>query len=205
MVQMLHEILIVLAGHRSSVITNDPHSQFPQQVLHPSEQALLAQTAALGKLNRDVSRRITWVQESSIYGRPQQQQLSDHHDDPRIDGIVENGDRDQVDAKFYRGVYCPAAHAIARRLDQLLVSEFRNHLVNLESKILAKDSAYVGGQNVVSLSVIVAETVRTWERRFRYGISLLNYIVSKYDRMPPCCYEILHQASRKIKSRVIRI
>lgn len=164
---MLHEVLIVLAGHESPLVTKTP-SNVPlrEGLLHKSEQALLAQVAVLGELHRQVATRIKHIHQ--LYHSTTSNSNSN--------------------SQFIKGPFPPSSHAIASTIDNLLLRPFRTTLVELEREILSNNSRYVGGNKIVSLSMIVSETVGKYERRFRYSESLLNYLVTNCIRS---CFDVL--------------
>ncbi|ANB13428.1 hypothetical protein AWJ20_1719 [Sugiyamaella lignohabitans] len=87
----------------------------------------------------------------------------------------------EIAASLFPGPYSSASNAIATTIDKELLRPFKQCLVDIEAKILNRDSAYVGGEHQVALSKIAAETVRKWERRFIYSRTLLEFIT----KMPP--------------------
>jgi hypothetical protein len=171
--RMLREVLLVLAGHESSVVVEDPPS-LAKELLHPSEAALMAQVAVFGKLHKQISRRINIIQ-SSYMDLPSSE--------------LEHA------TSYLKGPYLAASQAVANVLEKDLLSAFRMHLIEIEKLILSRDSAYVGGNNVVSLTVVVSRTIREWERLFMYSNSLLGYIMD--GKQQPAGHDLITRLQRE--------
>lgn len=172
---MLQEVLLVLAGFKSELICETP-GIITSRHLHPSEQTQLLQIARFGELHREVANRVKFIRSS--YWK---------------NGA---GETYEFTQRVFTGPYSSVSHAICGILDRLLLRVFRETLINIEKQVLDRDSLYVGGDNVVSLSLVTSKTIREYERRFLYAKSLLLFIMGDEENQPvrsPASHEIMNK------------
>jgi hypothetical protein len=173
---MLHEVLLVLAGYESELISENAGTVLSAagSQLHPSEHTQLLQVARFGQLNDEVTKRVKFVQSSYMKS-----------------GVVDKYDFSE---KVFPGPYSSCCHALCGVLDRSLLQSFRETLIGIEQQILDRDSLYVGGDNVVSLSFVTSKTIKEYERRFLYAKSLLYFIMADgNERSTPGSHEIINR------------
>lgn len=168
---MLHEVLLVLAGHTSPIVSDTP-TALSDTLLHPSETALIANIAQFGRLHYSVKTKVAIV-------------LGSYMDLPSPEVA-------RFAARFYPGPYSAACHAVANLVEQKVTGEFNRVLIQLERSILSSDKSLANtslkaSSAAMSLTSIVAQTVHLWLRRFQYADELLGYIMSRRV----FCHEIL--------------
>lgn len=140
---MLHEVLIILSGQQSGIVTGQQDDGTGiEGYIHPTEQALLKRAHELGLRNRNLQNGINEVMNNNGGGKK----------------------------------YATTTQGCIKCLDEEVVQKFSQDLVDLESKILHRDSSMVGGDNMVSLSTVVGTMAIKWERRFKYSVDLMEYL-----------------------------
>lgn len=177
---MLHEILLVLAGNASPIISEKP-TALSESLLHPSETALIASIAEFGHLHRTVRAKINVVH-GSYMDLPSEQMA-------------------RFASNYYSGPYSAACHAIANVLDQQLLVPFNAKLVELEKQALKTSSSKADSSLDCSLSVIpltslVSQTIHVWQGRFNYANELLGFLMEKRV----FCHEILAKLPLDLKT-----
>lgn len=173
---MLHEVLLVLAGYKSELIGENVQTLFSSTLdqLHPSEQTQLLQVSKFGELHHEIASRIRFIQSSYM-----------KH------GIV---DEYKFKNSVFGGSYSSCCHAVCGVLDRDLLKSFQDTLIQIERQILDRDSLYVGGDNIVSLSFVTSKTIKEYERQFLYAKSLLYFLMENKERKaPPGTHEIIHK------------
>ncbi|CAN6629962.1 hypothetical protein TRVA0_012S01904 [Trichomonascus vanleenenianus] len=149
-----------------------PLAEEKSTLLHESESALLQQAVRLGRLNAAVTHSVQWIQ------------------------VGEGGGN----GEFIAGPFQPSSHAIASTIDDQLLAPYAKSLVGLEELILKRDSQYVGGQNVVPLSLVVTKAVHQWQKQFRYALGLLDFLLKTLDGKCRPCVEVMDRLDRDTKS-----
>lgn len=96
--------------------------------------------------------------------------------------------------------YTLAAHAVALAVEKELLGQFAKTLETMESDILNKNSAYVGGDNTVPATLIVSKVTGQWEQRFKYAEELMAYVAGA-GQLPPKTNELVDALERDVVGR----
>lgn len=86
----------------------------------------------------------------------------------------------------------PVGYAVASSVQINAIKPFQQTLIEMEQRILARDSAFIGGDSFVSLTQIITLTVRDWLNLFQYSESLMRDITT-HNRSGP---EIINRLRR---------
>lgn len=172
---MIHELLLVLSGFKSSIvalestlITDD------SSLLHPSEQTLLARTAQFGDLHRviiDAVQRFEYETNTSGSQGSQSGPAnhgSSHHPVRTTEKLTPPKSYILIRAAIVSVIETHLLHALSKELE------------NMETAILRKDSKYVGGDNTVAVAQIVGINITKWHRVLKYA----KYILEMLDIIP---------------------
>lgn len=146
--KMIHEILMVLSGLKSSVIDiRNLEAYNDTTIFHPSEVDLLSRVAQFGSLHRKILK------------------------------AVEGYNRIQTDSQPLL-VSLPLSFLIAKPLiisviNQHVLEKLSLELLKIEQEILTK-TKYVGSQNTISTSKLIHSILIKWEKVLNYAEQLLK-------------------------------
>lgn len=205
---MIHEIILVLAGFRSSVISTDSTliSDDDSSVLHPSEQTLLARVARFGELHRTIIDAVEYFEyntsQYSFSGNTANGGGNNNNNNNKSNNENSNLNNNNGSRNNHRNSinqtnntnsdpngnpkpeipksYVLTRSAIVSVIEVHALKALSKELETIEAEILQKDSKYVGGNNTVAVSQIVGKIISKWHRVLQFS----KYILQVLDILP---------------------
>lgn len=180
---MIHEVILVLAGFKSSIISVDNTLvSDDSSVLHPSEQPLLAQIARFGELHREIIKAIQdfeydTTRYTNSQGNTTQSNLNDSESNSNN---VSASDNEDSELPAIPKSYILTRSAVVSVIEARALKKLAQELEDLEASILENNSKYVGGNNTVSVSQIVGTIISEWHRVLQYS----KYILDMFGVLP---------------------